>query len=219
MDIKVEFRIANCEEKIRMFCEHDAYLRYDRPGIESGRDPNVICKEDLDLMNSGMMARSKVEAWRPFFGSRGAELGELLSAVPRETDLVDSSDSEYQYARDQLRNVYTLLTGAPWITDMAASKMLYLKRPRLVAISDSYIRKLLWIADSQAGLLETHRGDYYATRGLSVMDAVRTVGRQNTEALGELQRNIYALELNGKPVTLSKARIIDILLWTTEAVK
>lgn len=211
-----EFTVERCMDRLRFFCERDAYLGYDRAGMESETDSHILNLEHLRAVNGPMRARSPKKAWEPFLGRHLAE----LESISTTTDLIESPEREYESARDMVCRAYRLLTSQVGITDTAASKMLYLKRPRLIAISDSYIRQLLAVQDPpQAVYAQFGRGGFYSKRGVSVMDAVRTVGRQNTDALDHFQSELQAWELKSEPVRLSKARIVDILLWSVSAVK
>jgi hypothetical protein len=126
-------------------------------------------------------------------------------------DLVESSDEEYQNVRDKLYNCYIALTNVAYITDMAASKMLYLKRPRLVAISDSYVREGLEIRDPNTKI-HPWKSEFCAARALAVSDKIRETGKHNINCLENLQKML-------SPVEISKARIVDILIWTSVAIK
>jgi hypothetical protein len=68
--------IADCEEKIQDFVDHDAYQRYDRDGARAEPRPDVISTEQLTLMNSAMRARSPRRAWAPFLGRFAARTRE-----------------------------------------------------------------------------------------------------------------------------------------------
>lgn len=212
----VRLTVERCMDILRFFCERDAYLGYDRKGMQCNSDPNSLSREELTAVNGPMRARSPIKAWQPLLGRHLPELEPISTA----TDLIESPEREYEYTRDMVHNAYHMLTSRVGITDTAASKMLYLKRPRLIAVSDSYIRELLAVQDPPQDVYsQSGRGDFFSRRGASVMDAVRTVGQQNTDALDHFQSELQAWELQGKPVSLSKARIVDILLWSVNAVK
>jgi len=199
-------QITDCLGKLQHFIKHDAYYAYDVVGYQFEHETDRLRLELRDAMNKAMLARSKREAWQPFLDIPLDE----LAAVPTQVDLIDSSNEEYIAAREALRSVYERLTNATWITDMAASKMLYLKRPKLVAISDSYTRAALGVKDpSWRGY--SSRGTYYAARGMAVLDAARAVGQTNKGFLTELQRQL-------DPLRVEKVRIIDILVWADMAI-
>lgn len=109
------------------------------------------------------------------------------------------------------------------LTDVSVSKVLHLLRPRFVAISGSYVRRCLGIDESGSGST-TDRVDTL----MAVQRGIRGLAKANKEALDDLAT--YAGKLppvrpsNGKfagqdiPVRLSKARILDIILWSDVAI-
>ena len=110
---------------------------------------------------------------------------------------------------------------------MAPTKALHLLRPRFVAISDKYVRKLLVIDETQ--FPTTSDAEWYAERAVAVQRAIRALAQDNAASLDTLYA--YANEelppvmapgsLGGRvnpsdrfPVKLSKARVLDVLLWS-----
>lgn len=120
-------------------------------------------------------------------------------------------------SKEAVRRVYETLCRSRPIDDMASSKVCHLKRPKLIAISDSYVRGIFLGHHTRISPDDPTRGSMLANRGLSVMDAVRSVGRRNAEGLQRLFEYTLTLELPDGLVRLSKARILDILLWTEVA--
>lgn len=94
---------------------------------------------------------------------------------------------------------------------MAASKMLFLKRPRLTAISDSYVRAAFCIPDPKTQEYPW-KAQYCAERALRVSDMARSIGLANIKLLECLQREMV-------PTIISKVRLIDILIWVDEAIR
>ena len=201
--------IRGCRQRLIDFCRYDAFSGYDRVGAAYSGIANVIQPELLTAMNGAMRARSPRKAWAPFLGS---PLGEL-TAVSVDADLVLDADSDYAAARTALGRCYLRLASALWITDMAASKVLFLKRPKLVAISDSYVRTELRIEDPRWSDFD-RRGAYYGARGLAVCDAVREVGRHNLPLLLRLKDELLDTP---EGFEMSLSRIVDVLIWTEEA--
>jgi len=198
--------IKDCAEKVTHFCEHDAFPHYDRIGYKHSKEGDRFQSELLTAMNKAMMARSSRKAWAPLLDRPLA----VLAEVPIDVDLIESSDEKYLVAREQVRKCYTVLTAEKWITDMAASKMLYLKRPRLIAISDSYVREALGIEDPNMREYPW-RAPFFAERALSVGDVVRRIGIKNREVLNIIQEKVA-------PTEVSKARVLDILIWVDMAI-
>ena len=194
--------IADPEAKLADFIVHDAYQHYDCKGIPAEPRPDVISRDQLRITNRAMRARASLKALQPFLDTPLPE----LAALPTDIDLVDSSEGRLARALDLLRIALQRLC-VPMIKDSAATKLLYLKRPALVAISDTYVRSALRI--------EAPPGP---ERAIAVARAIRTVGLANAEALAAFK--IFAdsvTKLMQDAVPLSKARLLDILIWVEQA--
>lgn len=207
------YEIFCCQERLEVFCQR---AKYDPPGQYLAKaNPNMITGAQIDLMNSpAMNARSRKASWQPFFGKPLS----LLAAVTSDVDLIDADDGAYVTARQTVEALYWKLTSCIGIRDVAASKLSYLHRPKLIAISDSYVRKLLKIPKTNKNW---GRGrEQLVGRGLAVLDAVRGCGNTNSNVLTQLASHTNGLNYpDGVKVNLSKARILDIYLWTEQAIK
>src|SRR5437899_2963148 len=104
-----------------------------------------------------MRARARVGPWEPPLGRPVPG----LSAIPRDLDLISSSDRDLEDGLSALRALCSRITSIPYITDMAFSKVFHLLRPRAVPISDSYVRLCLGVPqlEPSAG---ADRGSFYA---------------------------------------------------------
>ena len=198
--------ITDCESKVRHFCLHDAYPKYDVVGREYAGSPNTLHPDLLTAMNRAMMARSSRKGWAPLLG---VELPEL-AAIPVEADLVEAGAGEYAALRELLRAYYARVSDQKGLTDMAGSKMLFLKRPRLAAISDSYVREALGV-DEPRYAEHPWKAPWCAERALRVSDAAREVGLANHDLLSTVQQATAEF-------ALSMCRIIDILVWAEMAI-
>ena len=96
--------------------------------------------QQFNAVNDAMKAQTPLNVWRPFLAPNVIP---NLPQVPKDLDLIESRDIDYRAGRDSVWRVYEVLASRQYITDMAASKVLYLKRPSLIAISDSYVRGVL----------------------------------------------------------------------------
>lgn len=202
--------IGRCEERLSCFVHYDAYEAYDAIASADER----VTRKQFAAVHEAMKAFTKFDDWRQFVSPNSIP---HLSDVPKDLDLIDSSDDDYASGRGAVRRVYETLCRSPRIDDMASSKVCYLKRPKLIAISDNYVRGILLGPDPRIPHDAPTRSSTLASRGLAVMDAVRSVGRLNAEALQRLFDYTLSLELPDGPVRLSKVRILDILLWTEVA--
>jgi len=194
--------IAHCERKLSDFIANDAYELYDRQGVRAEPRPDVISRHQLRLMNAAMRARASVRALQPFLDAPLPE----LARIPTPVDLIGFPATELDLALDLLHAAVARLC-VPMIKDTAATKLLYLKRPALVAISDTYVRSRLGI-DSPPG----------PDRAIAVARAIRTVGLANSAPLAALKSYCDGTtKLIIDAVPLSKARILDILIWVEHA--
>jgi hypothetical protein len=162
---------------------------------------------------------SSTAAWSRFTDEPLSELRGIADTL----DLVDGSDADVRAGYDALSGLARRLLSQSGLTDVSVSKVLHLLRPRFVAISDSYVRRCLGIGDSGTG----NTGDRLDTL-MAVQRGIRGLARDNKGALDELAA--YAGSLAsvrpkaGKfvgqdiPVRLSKARILDIILWSDVAI-
>lgn len=189
--------IADCERKLSDFLASDAYELYDRQGVRAETRPDVISRDQLRLMNAAMRGRASVRALQPFLDTPLPE----LARIPTTLDLINSPATDLNLALDLLRAAVARLC-VPMIKDTAATKLLYLKRPALVAISDTSVRSRLRI-DFPPG----------PDRAIAVARAIRTVGLANTVGLAALKSySDNTTKLIADAVPLSKARILDILI-------
>jgi len=199
-------KIENCLGRILAFCAIDVYVSYDRKaGAQARQWPNRITRDDLRAANRDMRARSAVAAW-----DQRALLEEDLpeiAALPRDEDLVEVAPATWREVRPLVRRAYQRICG-PRVGAVAASKVLYLKRPRLVAICDSFVEKALGI-----------RGHAdQTTRVMQLTERIRSLGtREETlRLLNRLSTRLGQVTIEGSRIELSNTRILDILLWTSE---
>ena len=205
--------IDNCCWRIKTFVERDAYVGYDH--ASHGLPKNVITREHIRLINSKMRARSPIKAWADLF----CEEFEELSRIPDDLDLIDSGDAEVEPALDALAKLTERLSAVKYLTDMAPSKALHLLRPRFIAISDSYVRGGLSL-----NILPRPNDTYYARRMIAIQRKIRELGLRNKTELEQLSEYANSLpvaisDAEIVPVSLTKVRILDILLWTERGVR
>jgi hypothetical protein len=198
--IEIDLRgqlITDCERKLSEFIAGDAYDLYDRQGVRAESRPDVISRDQLRLMNAAMRGRASARALQPFLDTPLPE----LARIPTTVDLIDSAHTAVDLALDLLHAAVARLC-VPMIKDAAATKLLYLKRPSLVAISDAATHSRLGI-DSPPG----------PDRAIAVARAIRAAGLANAPALAALKSYCNeTTKLIIDAVPLSKARILHILI-------
>lgn len=215
--------VEHCKWRLRTFVERDAYADYDYAATRFDATGDVITGDHVYAMNSVMRARSSRAAWNKFIGLPLPE----LHAIPATLDVIDGSDEAVEAGWAALGRLVAFISTEKWLTDMAASKVLFLKRPRFIGISDSYVRACLGINDWRLGQ-RPETPAFYAARMLAVERGLRELGQRNEAVLAELKdyadRMGSVVPTGGRfkgqpiPVALSKVRILDILLWTEIAV-
>ena len=130
--------MERCQDKLRDFCFNDAYRPYDRLATVD----DVVTVQQFNAVNDAMKARTPLNAWQSFLAPNVIP---GIRQVPKDLDLIDSTNMYYRVGRDSVWRAYEVLASRQYITDMAASKVLFLKRPSLIAISDSYVRGILLV--------------------------------------------------------------------------
>jgi len=217
--------ITCCEERLRRFCECDAYWWYDYWGgvLTRNRPNSILLDREVLATNTAMNARMKRDAWKKHCGT---ELPELAQ-IPQDCDLLSVTKSEYEDLRKVLTGLYRRLTSAPGLRDMAVSKVMYLKRPGLIAISDSYSRKVLGVPESVSddaarGLAVIHEARNVALRNAETLRRLRAWSRENLKYSGRPDHfgNIRADDIPvGTPVEMTEIRVLDVFVWSELAIR
>src|SRR4051794_6274164 len=91
--------LSRCEEKLRDFCLHDAYRGYDLTATVD----DLVTMTQFNAVNDAMKARTPLNAWQPFLAPNTVP---HLAQVPKDLDLIDSSDPDYAAGRECVRRVY-----------------------------------------------------------------------------------------------------------------
>lgn len=185
----------------------DATEPYDEWSASPNNKANRIEAYDLRVLNSSMRARTNAGWWTEHTAQN--ELDWLVQVDPA-WDLLEYSDEQWE-ACDGEAAVERLMLGImrKGISVSVGTKMLHLKRPRLVPVLDDLVvQQLGGYVSSQAK---------YETRAHQMRELVAHVREQ-----GRLEANYTALSaihdhlaapVTGQPRTL--VRIFDALLWSS----
>ena len=220
--------IKRCKWLIRHYVKCDAYVEYDWLGAPDPGKHNIITCRQRKPINGIMRAHAPGEFWSHWLGQ--CLSGELREIQP-DLDLVDGTDSKkVERGFDAVFELVSQMAAIRRVGDAAPTKALHLLRPRFIAISDKYVREILCIREE---FPDPDKGKRYAKRAICVQRAIRCLGRENSVALEEL--HAYAnkcakehmcdlLKVTGvaapkRRVELSKARVLDILLWSHATIK
>ena len=220
--------IEHCKWHIEHYVKCDAYVEYDWLGSPDPGKHNIITCRQRKPINGVMRARAPDAFWAYWHDRRDRPPPEFQD-IPRDLDLIDGTDSEVERGIAAVFELVSQIADLKRVADVAPTKALHLLRPRFVAISDSRVRKLLCVKEEFPG---TTKGKKYAERAIAVQRGIRSLGRENAVNLAELHSyaNEYAddhvsdlLRRTGvtspKPrVSLSKVRVLDILLWSHAAI-
>lgn len=178
----------------------EAFFAVDPSGKPGGFDdkaieaaPTRIESKDVDAINGTMRARSPQKAWAAV---KDKELP-WLAAVSPSWDLAELDDAEW---RDEAAPaleaaLHALIQKGRGVS--VSTKMLHLKRPRLVPVLDSLVVEQLGAAMPST-----------PARAVALIGHVRAVAQQNRETL---DRIIDYLGAQG--VDRSVVRVLDALLW------
>jgi hypothetical protein len=147
-------------------------------------DPVQITPSDLVAVTL-LDVRFEARAVRELLGGQREALSEALRAVPSDVDLWDAGQAHLD-AADRL---YWLVYGLPGVRGTKTSKLLARKRPRLVPIVDSVIRKSLELGE--------HRRDELRA---ALHDA-------------DLRDHIEAIRPPSAGPSVSTLRLLDAAVW------
>ncbi|MGH3074910.1 MAG: DUF6308 family protein [Gaiellales bacterium] len=186
---------------IRLFVGPDGVDGYD--GWARKTPPNRLVAEDVTVLNTYARARSGHVRWQELISDRGPA---WLAAIDPGWDAAMTDESEWERAeiRSKVEAAFTAMCG-PYRGLSVASKMLHLKRPRLIPLLDALVVEHL--GPSVPSAAPPGVKAEYAAR---VIAHLATQARSNRAALAGLQR-----ELGKEGIELSAIRLIDILLWSS----
>ena len=121
--------------------------------------------------------------------------------------LGEISEKEWRDYRGKLYHLLLSFCSIKGVGIAVATKILHLKRPKLIPILDSFVVKFLTGIDVQ----NVWDKLYLAEIGVKTIDVIRKDIQTNLEAFTQLQKNLSDL-----PIPLSIVRLYDILVWSTE---
>jgi len=202
ISLRSDIEIDNPEERIREYCAIEIYKGYDdHHGVN-----NNITQDDVWAANK---LYAMIDRYDPTESSRilsSTAIPTLLAKV-RDRDLSTISESEWISEKENIAQLLRAWLSIRGIGLAKATKILHLKRPKLIPILDNYVVKFLTGID----MSEVFDKEKVLKIGLDALDISRRIIRQNLDAFYKLQRG-----LNDLPIPLTIVRLFDILCWTTE---
>jgi hypothetical protein len=159
-----------------------------------------ILVEDIVTVNTTMRARSSHASWHPVLVGDQS----WLRSIPFDLDIIEADDAEWEAVNgDALLSAAIAACIHHGIGLASATKVLHLKRPRLVPILDRLVAEMLGLnppdGPTMAGRVAT---------GQRLTAAVRREGRRNIGALHNIRT---ALANDGFDRSL--VRIFDAIIW------
>ncbi len=193
--------IGNPEGRIREYCSIEIYQGYD----DCHSINNKITQEDIE-------AADKIYALIRLYGRglpekivNSSEISSALHNVKNQ-NLGKIPDSEWQRTKTRLRELLKSFLKFKGVGLARATKILHLKRPKLVPILDSYFMNFLMGVDNDQVSKSKSLQD-----GIKAVEIARKDLRENKKEFKKLQK-----ELSDLPIPLTRVRLYDILCWTVE---
>jgi hypothetical protein len=185
---------------IRLFVGADETFGYDDWARET--PPNQLVADDVSALNRYARARSGHAHWQELLEDHAPA---WLAALDPGWDAATTDESEWERADigRKVEAAFAAMCG-PHRGLSVVSKMLHLKRPRLIPLMDAFVVEQLGLAVPSP-----------ATPAMKAEYAGRVVthlagqARSNRAALVDLQR-----ELDRDGIERSAIRLIDILVWS-----
>ena len=189
-------KIENVEKKLLVFCIFDEASSYD---VEEPDNFDKITKEDIDVINKAMGARTKWEVWEP--------LSDLsLEEIDVGWDLLEMSDAHWHQAQNVVADVFIEFLKSPGIGVSVLTKVLHKKRPRFIPVCDSVVVEELFKKSWDT------KDAWTAVR---CMEEFRSIGKSNGSVLGQignyLTKRFFDVYYPGK--SLTPLRMIEITVW------
>jgi hypothetical protein len=161
-------------------------------------DPHRITTGDIGAVNRTMAARTSPSRWADF--TAASDNADWLLALEADWDLFATPESEWRQRRVQTRlgEAFAAVMG-PYRGAAVVTKVLHIKRPRLIPVCDSYVAATMGV---QLG----DSSDWGSL--LALVSHLREQGRRNLDGLTTIQARLHEAG-----ISRSSVRILDALLW------
>jgi len=194
-------RRSQKEEKRRKF--------YDRfSSISPVEHPHSITEEDITVAN-GFGARTSKETWHKH--NLLAHLAELETLDPNWDLFENVGEEVWQSRKRALRNVLERVMGenGSGIAMSSGTKVLHLKRPKLIPICDSVVVARIAGRSLRGTKVE---------QTIECINIIRKIGQNNIEEIETAADHLRSLGEENAYSHISPLRILDAVLWfDTEA--
>jgi len=163
--------------------------------VGKGMNPNRITDDDVTAVNQTMAARTSHKHWKAFIDAPID--ASWLTALDPGWDLFAMPEKEWlQHVVHKHLDVAFKAVIGPYRGPAVATKVLHIKRPRLIPVCDSYVARTMGVELLDSGAL------------LRLVMHLRRQGQANLEALLTIQARLSEIGIERTLV-----RILDALLW------
>lgn len=190
--------IIKPEDRVREYCRVEIPSGYDNCHEVN----NTITSKNISAANRLSARISKVVAERII---QSENVRNALAVIDNR-DIGEINKEEWSVYKEKLYNLLTSFCSIKGVGIAVATKILHLKRPKLIPILDSFVVKFLLEIDTQV-----MNKSYFPEVGIKCIEVIREDIRRDLEAFTRLQERLSNL-----PIPLSKVRLWDILAWSTE---
>jgi hypothetical protein len=167
---------------------------YDRWIVSSQNCRDGFTEADIRVMNTTMTARTAYQHWTTLTGSAAAT--RWLQELDASWELFTMADDTWEVCQARILDALTAVM-APYRTTAIVTKLLHIKRPKLIPVCDSYVCAMIG------------RRARTAADATKLIGDVREVGRVNIDALVEISARLTSIGIDRTLV-----RILDALLWS-----
>lgn len=190
--------ISNLEERIREYCRVEIYHKYD----DCHDVNNIITLKNIDAANKLYARISKTVAERVI---QSESIRNTLAVIDNK-EMGEINKENWKDYKEKLYHLLLSFCSIKGVGIAVATKILHLKRPKLIPILDSFVVKFLLEID-----IQDINKRYLPEIGIKSIDMIREDIMRNLEAFTILQERLSDLS-----IPLSKVRLYDILVWSTE---
>jgi hypothetical protein len=177
---------------------HNSYDAWIEATQNNPGHPDRVVDGDVTAVNTTMAARTSHEAWAPVIASTDWS---WLEALDPRWDLFETLESDADWTTIAARLVAAFeATKRPGLGLAVVTKILHIKRPRLIPVMDRVVIEQIGARVS----------DDVAT-WVAAIGQVRDVGRVNLAELRAVRDHLRAKGITDR----SLVRILDALLWVS----
>lgn len=163
--------------------------------VLKGRNLNRITSDDISAVNQTMAARTPHKYWTEFTEANTDE--PWLTALDPDWDLYSMPESDWlqHVVHKHLGEVFRKVMG-PYRGPAVVTKVLHIKRPRLIPVCDSYVARAMGVELVDSSGLQR------------LVMHLHKQGQANLTTLLEIQARLGEIGIERTLV-----RILDALLW------